>query len=251
MTRYARKYRRIARKLSRLELMETSMSTFDDLGDPRALVEGRSARRFLDFYGDEGLRTAFERYGLFAAARERGYGDLDVMTKADDDRHTLWITASNEVLDDRVVLVELAVRRDRLVPDDRCGLDRPFDVLTVDWLSLRHPLARFTVDRPRLPGQEFPGLGLGELVLELLYRATERLRLDGLLTVAEYFHNAVLYRRELSFFDPEAGGTCVALEDALLGRERLSLSQASWAVDWGCVHDEHDAPIAWRGDAQV
>lgn len=251
MTRYARKYRRIARKLSRLELMETSMSTFDDLGDPRTLFDAGPSRRFLDYYGDEGLRRAFELYGLFDAARERGYDDFDVVTKADDDRHTLWITGTHPTLDDRLTLVELVVRRDRLVPDDGCGLDRPFDVLTVDWLTLRHPVARFTVERPRLPGQDAPGLGLGELVLELLYRATERLRLDGLLTVAEYFHNAVLYRRELAFFDPEAGGVCLALEDALLGRERLSLARASWAMEWGFVRDETGEVVRWQGDAQV
>lgn len=251
MTRYARKYRRIARKLSRLELMETSMSTFDDLGDPRTLFEARPSRRFLDYYGDEGLRRAFELYGLFEATRERGYDDFDLVTKADDDRHTLWITGTHPTLDDRVTLVELVVRRDRLVPDPRCGLERPFDVLTVDWLTLRHPVGRFTVERPRLPGQDAPGLGLGELVLELLYRATERLRLDGLLTVAEYMHNAVLYRRELTFFDPEAGGLCLALEDALLARERLTLARASWAVEWGFVRDAEGEVVHWKGDAQV
>lgn len=251
MTRYARKYRRIARKLSRLELMETSMSSLDDLRDPRALMEGGGTRRFLDYYGDEGLRHAFERYGLFEATRERGYDDFDLVTRADDDRHTLWVTAKHPALDDRVTLVELVVRRDRLVPDEGYGLERPFDVLTVDWLTLRHPVARFTPERPRLPGQDAPGLGLGELVLELLYRATERLRLDGLLTVAEHFHNAVLYRRELAFFDDEAGGVCVALEDALLARERLSLAQASWAVEWGLVRDGAGQTYRWRGDAQV
>ncbi len=254
MTRYAQKYRRIARKLSRLELMETSMSSFDDLRDlrdPRALMEGSGGRRFLDYYGDGGLRHAFERYGLFDATRERGYDDLDVVTRADDDRHTLWITAGHPALDDRATLVELVVRRDRLVPDEGCGLDRPFDVLTVDWLTLRHPVARFTSERPRLPGQDAPGLGLGEVVLELLYRATERLRLDALLTVAEHFHNAVLYRRELAFFDDEAGGVCVALEDALLSRECLSLAQASWAIEWGLVRDSSGETYRWRGDAQV
>lgn len=248
MTRYARQFRRIARKLGRLELTATSMAELDP--DPRALMEDRGPTRFLDFYGDEGLRTAFERYGFFDAVRRRGWEGLDIQVRADDERHTLIIEGQHELHPEPTHLVELVVRRDRLVPDPACELSRPFDVLTVDWLTLRNPAARFTPERPRLPGQDAPGLGLGEQVLELLYRVVDRLRLDGLLTVGEHFHNAVLYRRELAYFDPQAAGTCIALEDALLARERLTLPQASWAIDWGFV-SEGGETLRWRGEAQL
>ncbi|MBX3251334.1 MAG: hypothetical protein KF901_29420 [Myxococcales bacterium] len=250
MTRYARRYRRIARRLSRLELMETSMAALDALDDPRTLFDEAGPRRFLDYYGDEGLRTALERYGVLAAAEERGYRDIAIVTRADDDRHTLIVRASHPALVEPATLVEVVVRRDRLVPDPALGLSRLFEVLTVDWTTLRHPAGRFSPDRPRLPGQDAPGLGLGEHVLELLYRVVDRLRLDALLTVAEYFHNAVLYRRELGYFDPAHGGRCLALEEALLARERLTLAQASWAIDWGHVR-EGDQVVRWTGEAQL
>lgn len=247
MTRFARRYRKIARSLSRLELMATSME--ESFADPRELV-AEGSRRFLDFYGDDGIRTALERYGIFEALRRRGYDDFELTTRVAEDQHTLFIVGTHPELPAPERLVELVVRRDRLVPDADVGLDTVFDVLTVDWLTLRHPAASFTPRRPRLPGQDAPGLGLGEPVAELLYRVVDRLRLDGLLTVPEYFHNAVIYGRELRHFDPAAQGRCDALVAALLDREGLSLAQASWAVDWGHVY-EFGRPIQWRGEPQL
>ncbi|NOY93801.1 MAG: hypothetical protein GXP55_21680 [Deltaproteobacteria bacterium] len=251
MTRYARRYRHIARKLSRLDLMAGSMDeTF--LLEELDLMNRDADRRFLDFYGDRGLRLALEKYGIWQALERRGYRDIELSTHADDDRHSLVVWAEAEGCP-RTHLVELVVRRDRLVPqaEPECSsLDGAFDVLTVDWLTLRHPLGHFSPERPRLPGQDAPGLGIGERVVETLYRVVDRLGLDAMMTVAEHFHNAVIYRREIEFFDPHYAGRCLALEQLLMQRERLSLTAASWAVEWGLVRDA-GAPLAWRGEAQV
>lgn len=254
MTRLAKEFRRIARKLGRVELMETSADVGVD--DSRALVgtpeERRGPQRFLDFYGDEGLTLAFERYGLLTALRERGYRDFEFQMSIHDERHTLLIDASHDALQESTRLVEIVVRRDRLVPTLLPGLEEEFTLLTVDWLMMQDPLASFVPEKPRLPGQEAPGLGMAEEVLELLYRVVERLELDGLLTSGEHFHNAVMYRGELSYLDPVAGGICVALEDALLKREALPLSAASWAVEWGLVREVgSETPYQWTGEAQV
>lgn len=270
VTRYERKFRSVARSLGHLDLMRASWG--DALGlDERALLDKDAGRRFLDFYGDEGIRVALERYGIEAALRRRGYDRFEVETRAADDRHTLLVhahaahpsglradpvdpSAAQRGESARVRLIELVVRRDRLVPHEIAGLpklDGAFDVLTVDWLLLQDPLARFTRERPRLPGQQAPGLGIGERVLELLYRIVDRLRLEALVTVAEYAHNAILYARELPFFDPAPGGRLRALERALMQREGLTLAQASWAVEWGCVRTADDAVLRWKGDAQL
>jgi len=251
MTRYARSYRRIARNLSHLDLMAGSMDeTF--LAGELDLMDRDADRRFLDFYGDRGLRLALEHYGIWQAIERRGYRNIELSTHADDDRHTLVIWGEADGLP-RTHLVELVVRRDRLVPQgelERAALDDGYDVLTVDWLTLRNPLGKFTPERPRLPGQDSPGLGVGERVVETLYRVVARLGLDAMMTVAEHFHNAVLYRREIEFFDPQYAGRCAALEHTLMEREGLSLAAASWAIDWGLVCDA-DAPLTWRGEAQV
>lgn len=249
MTRYARRYRKVSRSLSHVELMRSSMDETFALTD-QDLLDKDAGRRFLDFYGDEGLRIALERYGLFQALDERGWKDISLETWAHDERHTLLVDGAPEGGSERDRLIELVVRRDRLHIDPPAP-ERSWDVLTVDWLSLRNPIGSFTGDRMRLPGQDVPGLGIGEQVLELLYRVVDRLSLDGLLTVAEYFHNAVLYARELPFADPWYAGQLRALSTLLFETEKLSFAQAAWAMHWGHVLDVDDSVVRWHGEAMI
>jgi hypothetical protein len=259
MTRYERRFRSVARSLNHLDLMRSSLD--DVLGmSERDLLDKDAGRRFLDFYGDQGIRLALSRYGIEDALRKRGYVDFQIETRAFDDRHSLSISGHHEHDPNvRHRLIELAVRRDRLIPNaevyaaaaETPSLDSAYDVLTVDWLLLQDPRAEFTPERPRLPGQEAPGLGIGERVLELLYRIATRLELHALVTVAEHFHNASLYRRELPYFDPTEGGRFRALERVLMKEERLSLAQASWAVEWGSVHEHDGNVLRWRGEVQL
>ena len=251
MTRFARRYRRIARSLSTAELMRCSM---DEAFDPRELVDGSGSSRFLSFYGDEGLRLALERYGILDAVAKRGYENLSIETSCTDERHTLFVHGDAEP-GRRVRLVELVARRDRLVQRDQPpGLerDRPWEMLTIEWLMLRHPNGRFTEARPRLPGQDAPGLGIGESVLELLFRVVARLSLDGLVGIAAHFHLALLYATEMRFLDPRAGGELLALQRTLIFGEGLTLAQASWAIEWGCVRREaQSTPFDFQGEPQV
>ena len=88
-------------------------------------------------------------------------------------------------------------------------------------------------------------------MLQLLFRVVERLKLDALVTVAEYLHNAELYARELPFLDPAHAGRLDAILDALRVRETLTVAQASWAMEWGLVRDEAGEVVRWRGEAQL
>lgn len=254
MTRFARKFRKVGRSLSRVELMRSSMDETFALTQ-QDLVDKDGGRRFLDFYGDEGLRIAFEKYGFYDAIRDKGWDHFTIETWAHDERHTLLIDGRPAGGGERERLVELSVRRDRLVIEPpkayREPMDRGWEVLTVDWLSLRNPIGHFTEDRMRLPGQDAPGLGVGEQVLELLYRVVDRLSLDGLVTVAEYFHNAVLYARELPYVDPFYQGQLEAFEALLFEREKLSFAQAAWAMHWGFVVGPGDEVVPWKGQAMI
>ena len=230
--------------------MRSSMDATFQLSD-QELLDKNAGRRFLDFYGDEGLRIALERYGLFGALRRRGYTDLHLTTHAYDERHTLLIDGDSE--GERHRVLELVVRRDllRIRPEVGAEADESFEVLTTDWLTLRNPIADFQPDRLRMPGQDAPGLGVGERVLELLYLVVDRLSLHAMVTVPEYFHNAVLYARELPFVDPHFEGQLRALRELLMEREGLSLSAASWAMHWGYVLSADDSVLRWRGEAML
>ncbi len=245
------RHRKVARSLSNVDLV---LSSEEPPLEGRDLIEHGRGRLFIDFYGDQGIRTALDRYGLFASLGRRGFTDIEIEIHAIDERHTLVLTGRTSPTEPSVRLVELVVRRDRMIPrfPEGAGILRPsFEVLTIDWLMLSNPRARFTPERPRLPGQEHPGLAIGWRVFALLCRVVERLKLDALVTVAEYLHNAELYARELPFLDPLHAGRLDAILDALRVREKLSVGQASWAMEWGLVREDTGQVMHWRGEAQV
>lgn len=251
-TRYDHEYRRIARALSSLELMRASE---DEVSEDSAelVLDKDSGRRFLDFYGDQGLRLALERYGIFGALARRGYEDVSLTIRTDDDRHALFV--EHEMDGRRERLVELVVRRDLLVPhigESLPPLREHYRVLTVDWLLLRHPREAFSAERPRLPGQDAPGLGIGWRVMSMLAQVVWRLELDGMVTVAEYLHNAEHYAREMPCFDPVHHGRLRALLELLRVEHGLSTAQASWAMEWGLVRTRaDDAVLRWRGELMI
>lgn len=258
MTRYEQAFRRIARTLSRLELARSRDEEEDAALDPAMLLgPDRRARKgppkFLDFYGTEGLELAFERYGLWAAIARRGFPHTSLSIRVDDERHYLFVDAPAPS-GGTLRLIELVVRRDTMLPEVPTGmppLPPHVEVLTIDWLQLENPLASFSPERPRLPGQSHPGLGVGWRVLTILCRAVERLGLAGLVTVADHLHNAEHYARELPFFDPAYAGRLRALLSLLREKEGLSVAQASWALEWGFVSDGAGERVHWRGEAQV
>lgn len=254
-TRYDQEFRRIARSLSSLELMRGSG---DDVAESSAelVLDKESGRRFLDFYGDQGLELALERYGIKGALARRGYPETTLTTRTGDDRHALFLEA--EVDGRRERLIELVVRRDHLVPHVPPGapalpaLRDHYRVLTIDWLLLRHPRGRFTAERARLPGQNAPGLGIGWRVMSMLARVVARLELDGMVTIAEYLHNAEHYAREMPCFDPTHHGRLRAVLDLLRVEHGLDTAQASWAMEWGLVRTRaDDAVLRWRGELMV
>jgi hypothetical protein len=253
VTRLARRFRSVARSLRRVDLMRSSMDAAFALTD-EDLLDKNAGRRFLDFYGDEGIMRALEAYGITRVLRQRGWEGFHLDVQARDERHTMILTAERPDGPGPERLFELVVRRDRLrmSPDPpREALEEAFEVLTVDWLSLRDPSRAFTETRRRLPGQDAPGSRLGEAVVEMLFQTLERLDLDGLLTVPEYFHNAVLYDREMPYVNPEDRGRLRALEELLFDAEGLDLCQAAWAVHWGHVLDAEDRSLVWKGQPML
>ncbi len=135
------------------------------------------------------------------------------------------------------LLIEARARIDR-------GTQPGLSLLRIEWLLLQNPRAEFTADRPRLPGQSHPGLGISQDIIALLILACDRLQLDGLVFVPAHFHTASQGRKWLHFLDPRDEGVFRALRNALHG---LPLSEATLAVDEKRVMDVRTGePFTWR-----
>jgi hypothetical protein len=244
------RYHRIAKRLRRADLQQDDSSLFDPEGIFAAVVDEWSSQYFLGYYSEDGMTAALKEYGFFDALAHRGLRDPVLhFDLTDPYLHRLSVHCDG-VVEPETKLVDL---RARLVHrplnealTEHLG-DAPFDFLFVEWLLLQHPRRRFTRQRPPLPGQTYPGLGIGFEVFQLLLIMAERLRLGGILNVPLHYHNAALYHVRSTFLDPEAEGRFRALRRDL--GDRL-LAEATWAVHDGCVIQDGQ-PFEYSGTEQL
>lgn len=204
----------VARRLT-LDRLEGSalISEQDLLGD---LDRGHArTRRFLDYYTPEGLEYGLSRYGILSHLRRLGYASFRVATDRDARGDRLRLFAHADGVEH--LLFEIVLEKRRREDDD---------VLYVHWLTLRHPRGRFSPDRPRLPGQEEPGLGLAKEAGQLLARTAERLQLSGIVFRPAYFHTAYAARFAMTFADPEQQGRFEAMLRDLADRPLTEITNA-------------------------
>ena len=198
----------------------------------------RAPRRFLGFYSKQGLELALERAGLLDRVRNLGF-----------ERPTLALDLDS-VAGDTVRLYGDARCRELLI-ETRVRIDRHtlpgMSLLRIEWLLLQNPRGHFTAERPQLPGQTHPGLGMLQEIIALFVLACDRLQLDGLLFVPSRYHVARHGRKSMRFLDPADEGRYTALQPAL---QPLSLAAAAAAVDEGRVMEGGET-FSWKPTPMV
>ncbi len=215
-------------------------------------LEGRNPEnRLFGRYGPDDVRSRLDRSGILPGLRDKGYPDPTL------------VLSCEEPADQRVLLFAGKPTRDRLLLEARLhlGLFHPrraigpiapesaFRMLIIHWLVLSDPDRPFAVGRPRLPGQQRPGLGLLSPCLLLLRDMARELLLDGVLDVPDHFHTALFYSRRMHYLEPEAEGTLLAIARDLAG---APLALASEAIREGCLVDLGTGePMPWRPAEQV
>lgn len=225
----------ISAGLSHAELGDAGELTGEDIEEALGLRPTRQ-RLLLGFYTASGLELAMHRYGVFQHLVRLGYRDFRVTFDTGGAGERLRLTG---VSDGRShVLVEAVLER------RRC-LGAP--VLYIHWLSLRNPRAQFSDRRPRLPGQEVPGLGLARESGTMLALMALRLGLAGVVFRPAHYHSAYSARHHFTFVDPSRQGRFEALVRDLAG---LPLLEATTLVSEGRVRMNGE-PYAWEADEMV
>jgi acetoin utilization deacetylase AcuC-like enzyme len=240
------RYRTLARELAEHEL--TGEPRQDNPQDDWGLSEDdlagalggpRRPRRFLGFYSRQGLELTLERVGLLDRVRGLGFEHPHLELELDNPAG------------DTVRLYGSPGRRELLI-ETRARIDRAalpgLALLRIEWLLLQNPRGHFTAERPPLPGQSHPGLGMLHDLIALFVLACDRLQLDGILFVPSHYHVATQGRKTMRFLDPEDEGLFRAIERALQG---LPLAAAAAALSSGRVTGADGEPLAWRPAAMV
>ncbi len=236
------RYRFLASRLTPAALTQQAAGNEWGLTEEDILPGSRSARRptrFLGYYSPYGIELALESYGFLPRLRAMGFSHprlaFDLENPAGE---TLRVFADDTRQE---LLVELRVRRDRRLE----GLE----LLSIEWLLLQNPRAGFGPERPPLPGQSHPGLGMLREVIALLVLACERVGLDGLVFVPAHFHIAAQSNRYVRFLSPAAAERFQAMREALAG---LPLMEATHAVEQGCLVDVASGEtVAWQPEPMV
>ncbi len=229
------RFSRISAQLTPAELGESGELTGEDIEEALGLRPARQ-RLLLGFYTASGLELAMHRYGVFQHLARLGYGDFRVSIDAGGAGERLRLSGDSEGT--RHALVEAVLEK------RRC-LGAP--VLYIHWLSLRNPRAQFSDRRPRLPGQEVPGLGLARESGTMLALMALRLGLAGVAFRPAHYHSAYTARHHFTFVDPARQGRFEALVRDL---SHLPLLEATTLVTEGRVR-MNGQPYAWEADEMV
>lgn len=189
--------------------------------------------------------------GIIEGLAQRGYPDPVLRLECEDpadQRISLFAgRASRErlLLESRLELCRFRLRKP--VGDFEEGTF--FRMLTIHWLCLSDPDRTFTPARPRLPGQQRPGLGLLPQTLSLIKSLGRELSVDGVLDVPDHFHTALFYSRAFRFLEPAIEGRLNAIARDLRG---VPLSLVSEAVELGCLVGAASLePLPWEPAEQV
>jgi acetoin utilization deacetylase AcuC-like enzyme len=236
-------YAQIARELDPYDLQRASgeweiseADLMDDLTGPRY-----TSTRVLDYYSRHGLEFALEKYGLLDEIRDRGFTEPRLtIDPGDPDRQHLTLHAKKH--GEEHLLVDQVLRRVvRPAPE---GLDPPDDIqlLYVEWMLLQNPTEEFSLRQPQWPGQDHPGLGIGEQAMHMLFRGATRLGLDGVAHHPSRYHIAFIGGRQFFFLDPQIQGRFEAIREALAP---LDLAEAAWKMERGEVCWSDGEPVEW------
>ena len=212
-----KRFNKIRKSLSPYSLMyEPNIDKFDNDFD---LFENNN--RFLNFYSEYGIDLALKNYGIKRILKKQGFNNILYKIEKNDYTHTLSIY--NEEKNSDHLISQLVITLDTNI----CFSYKNCKSLTIEWLNLQDYRKVFTKERMKLPGQRFPGLGLGLLAFELIIQLARRLDIRYMVNTPNHFHNAYIYSHYFSFRNPR-NKACI---DILISEfEELSLASLSWLI---------------------
>lgn len=207
--------------------------------------------KFLGLYSHLEMQDILEEFKIVSALREKGFDNIRLRMKTDDPfEHCLGIY--HDKIEKESLLVELVLRH-TCIPSEKMPAELKrmpkLDMLFVEWLLSQNPKQRFHSEKPRLPGQRCPGLGLARQLLDVLILLAHKLHVDGITAVPGHYHNALIFSKYFKYLNPESEGKLAALRRDLA---KYHLSVISWAVELNCIKNVKTGDaFKWFLDWQV
>ena len=211
-----------------------------------------SSDLFLGRFSEKQIMELFDKVGILSTLHKSGYKDLIInISRQEDFTSRLFVNFDSVSKDTR--LIELIVKEGIFKSTQNFIEDNDFtsgiSVLMIEWLALQNPKAQFSVERPRLPEQIYPGLGCLVNIQDMLYHFAKSGNKDAIVDVPQHYHGAVIYSRMYSFFSPIDGGRFAAMVRDFKGSP---LADVSFAMASGCMKDEVTGELLyWKPSEQM
>lgn len=241
-----KKYRNLVKHISRdLDFQDSKSLTLtqEDLFDD--LTTSRGTSRFLGVFSKRGIEFTLEKFGYFDHLNQIGLTDPIIkLDTSDSYKHRVQV---NHKIGDKLLISGEIVMRRSTFNSPPLGDKKypPADLLVIEWFLLQNPLKKFARRRPQLPGQDYPGLGISNIIFEIFYWMAKRLKADGVVLVPNYLHTGIFYGRRFMFVNPTKQGTLFALDK--MRAVKYSLNQLSWACTEGQLIDKNsDSVFLWK-----
>jgi len=189
-----------------------------------------SRKLFLGRFNEGNLLEMMDRTGLTGHLNNLGFEKLII--DLDKDQNLIyyfrlyWREIKPEML-----LIDLRLSETTFLPDKKFFPDNEvlhqYDMIVIEWLSAKNPQKTFDQNRPQLPGQTSPGLGVMKYCFDMLYLMAKQVYKDGFLDIPDHMHGAMIYSKKFKFFDPVHEGILRAVMRDL---SSYTLSDISWGV---------------------
>lgn len=206
---------------------------------------------YLNAFTRDEIKEALISSGIWEKIREQGFEKLLLEMDTTDPYHQRLCLYFDKVSQTNL-LAQIILSTGTFVPRNnflKTVRVEKMNMLIIEWLCLQNPLKKFTPEKPRLPGQDYPGLGVGRITVELIKRVALNLKLDGVLNYPQYYHNAVMYSEIFRFYNPEVYGKMLAIKKVL---KDFSFADSSWIVHSGCVIDKiNRRKFIWKSEEML
>lgn len=217
----------------------------------RQLNEKKGYSLYLGVFTKDEVEKVLHRSHIWHELILKGFTDLILDINTDDaHRHILRVYFDKQ--DKAHMLIEIILSDSIFKPKVKYLPSfnySTYNMMIIEWLVLQNPVSQFSPEKPQLPDQQYPGLGIARLVSNMLVEVASYLQKDGILNFPQYYHNAVIYSEIFKFYNPYMHGILKALEKSF---SRYSLAQASFAVSLGCVKNLRDGDyFKWKAEELI
>ncbi|MFP4547103.1 MAG: hypothetical protein ACLFQM_03150 [Fidelibacterota bacterium] len=250
MSRLYREYKKFAKKITRSELQA---GTDDDEITLESLLNyGRiqsCSNFFLGTFSNTGLKTILEHFKIVDELEAMGLNNINTEIETSDSHtHKLYVYSGEP--NPSNVICELVAKKgpvhfEQGILDNYPKKHQQF--LQIEWLLLQNPRKKFDDEKPRLPGQSYPGLGMGKNLMVLMVLLAKNMELDGIVNKPHFFHTGFIFSKKFVYVDPFKQAEMEALGRDLLNS--YSFYHLSWATFFECITNQKTGEtFLWKPD---